>query len=479
MSGRKQVLVALDQAEYRRINDAEMKMRFNPGELPAVWQTIQHRNQQWLQEERRQSDDRARAYEQYLSGLGGEIRQIEQRTLQNIQRHRDELADAVNTMQNGLLEHSQRILQEQSLFNQELAAQSAQNAALLQNALSHRNEEIGARRAAARSWIRDTYNLGKYIVDSYDFRKFAPGRVEELEQKLWQAQDNLANNLPEAAVVVAQECFREFTALRAQLELETSRFSALRNMAGNVLTELREMGNANRRVPAMDLEGKELEIDLDVDVWSGYRLSRWMEMVEAYQRQVEQNAENLDVPALRNLVQVSAPDLKTKFQNIIFQARMAVIHSQLRINIADIVIRALTMQGFDLAEAHYLDDDQSQAYTARVVNPEGAEVVVQVAPVTGTSLKSKLSLENHDSIERTENELKRRAEEIRKTLNAFGLHTGTVEVLANDLPQMEGTPQPEPEPAEPLPSRPTAVEPIKARLVSEAEPRIERTPFIE
>lgn len=479
MSGRKQVLVALNQAEYRRLNDAEMKMRFNPGELPAVVQTIQKQNHQWLQEERRQSETRAQAYEQYLASLGGEIRQIEQRTLHNIQQYRNELLDAVHAVQSGFIESSQRILEEQAVFNQELAAQSAQNAALLQNALAHRNEEIGARRAAARSWIRDAYNLGKHIVDTYDFRKFAPGRVEELEQKLWQAQDNLANNLPEAAVVLAQECFREFTALRARLELETTRFSALRNLAGNILAELHEMGNACRRVPAITLDGKELDIDLDVDVWSGYRLSRWMEMVEAYQRQVEQGGEALDTAALRNLIQVSAPELKSKFQNIIFQARMAVLNSQLRINIADIVIRALTTQGFDLAEAHYLDDDQSQAYTARVVNAEGAEVVIQVEPVTGSGLKSKLSLENHDSVERTQNELKRRAEEIRKTLSAFGLHTGTIEVVKEESPQREDEVRSGDEENEPLTPNLEPVEALKVREPREVERKVVRTPFIE
>lgn len=470
MSGRKQVLVSLDQAEYRRLNDAEMKLRFTSRDVSGILQDLQQHNREWIQQENNNSAARARAYEGYLQGLGIEIQNVEQRTMQTIHQQQQAFAGAFSSLQSGMMEHTQNLLQQQALFSEDLAATTAQNSALLQTLMAQRDEQGGMKRATARSWIRDAYNLGKHIVDTYDFRKFAPGKVEAIEQKLWQAQDNLANNMAEAAVLGAQECFREFSALRTYLEAETARHSALTTMASNVLAELKAMGEANRHVPAMDLEGKELEVDLDIDLWSGNRFSRWMETIEAYQRQVSEAATNLDTLALRTLVQVTAPEMETRLQKIIFQARMAVINSQLRINIADIVLRALKMQGFDLQEAAYEQDDQLQAYQARVTNAEGAEVTVQVAPVAGKYLRTQLSLENHDSVERTQHELKRRAEEIRRTLQQFGLQTGSVEVLPSRESEPEGAYEPQEKP-----------EPVKEVRKATVKPHIEetRTPFVE
>jgi hypothetical protein len=97
-----------------------------------------------------------------------------------------------------------------------------------------------------------------------------------------------------------------------------------------------------------------------------------------------------------------------------------------RINIADLVVQALEQQGFVLQESQYNNNDQRKAFSARVQNLEGSEVIIQVMPVPGDAGKNELQLHSLDKDMRTEHELRQRSLEISRTLNDYGLVVGAM-----------------------------------------------------
>lgn len=121
---------------------------------------------------------------------------------------------------------------------------------------------------------------------------------------------------------------------------------------------------------------------------------------------------------------IDLPGYYQALEEIVMDGRVNALNSQLRINIADLVVRALQEQGFALEGSEYKSADQRSTYGARLTNLEGNEVVVQVAP-TGQNLgANELHLESLDREERTEHELQQRWYEVSRSLASFGLEVG-------------------------------------------------------
>ena len=88
------------------------------------------------------------------------------------------------------------------------------------------------------------------------------------------------------------------------------------------------------------------------------------------------------------------------------------------------MVQALQEQGFSLQASEYESRDMRNAYEARLLNLEGNEVVVQVAP-TGSQLgANELHLQSYDREVRTEHELQRRWYEVSRSLSQYGLEVG-------------------------------------------------------
>jgi hypothetical protein len=110
------------------------------------------------------------------------------------------------------------------------------------------------------------------------------------------------------------------------------------------------------------------------------------------------------------------------------------------VNIADLVVDTLNHQGFALEDATYNKVDMRQAYSAKLRNYEGAEVIVYVVP-TGEGLgENQLHLESLDTARRTEHELHQRWQEISSGLQSVGLDVGRLRVPARQ-PANRAVPQ--------------------------------------
>jgi hypothetical protein len=99
---------------------------------------------------------------------------------------------------------------------------------------------------------------------------------------------------------------------------------------------------------------------------------------------------------------------------------VAALSSQLRLNIADVVVRALFGQGYALEDASYTQTERD-GFFARVVDRTGSEIIVQVDPEGPATPQNHLHLIASDRQPRTVHELRQRSKEIERSLQHTGL----------------------------------------------------------
>jgi len=237
---------------------------------------------------------------------------------------------------------------------------------------------------------------------------------------------NLNQGMPEAALLNAQQTYSHLSELRGELERKQNEWSVLYQASLLTARRFYAMLAGCQRLPALDTDGNELPYEIDVDFWCGRKLSRLAEKTRNVLQQLEKNQAILDADALNQLIQTDFPASQEELDKLIVDARLAALNSQVRINIADLVVQALEQQGFVLQESKYSNNDQRKAFSARVQNLEGSEVVIQVMPVPGDAGRNELQLHSLDKDQRTEHELRQRSSEISRTLNDYGLVVGAL-----------------------------------------------------
>lgn len=105
--------------------------------------------------------------------------------------------------------------------------------------------------------------------------------------------------------------------------------------------------------------------------------------------------------------------MQQELEQIIYDARVAVISSQLRFTIADMVVEKLAEQGFDaLDDETYEGNGMRQGFVAKVRNLGGDEVVIRVVPKADNPAENDLHIHSFDARQRNAEELQQRAREL-------------------------------------------------------------------
>jgi hypothetical protein len=199
--------------------------------------------------------------------------------------------------------------------------------------------------------------------------------------------------------------------------------------AFEAIDHLLDQACASRAIPAVDLDGCPLGYIIDTDYWAGGRLEQLIQRLSEIREQLCQPAETPGSDALYRLMEVELPEYRSSLEVVALDARINALNSQLRINIADLVVCALQEQGFSLEGFTYDQEDMRLGFGARLSNIEGNEVVLHVSP-TGSQLgENELQIQSLDRQHRTEHELRRRWYEINRSLTAFGVAVGQVQQL--------------------------------------------------
>ena len=430
MSGHKRTTITLSQEEYRKLHEAEMRLRFMNEGVKAISEEKRKEIDKQIRTDLEEMQFRQDALIDSLANVNQDITAIEQSTNQALLDQRlstqtdimevidnyqydsnvilNTISDQFQHQLNGLIDHHGRLW---NWFEEETH----------KNALNQ-NQQI----QLAQEWLNAASVIDQFIVENFKLSLINHQALKRYESRLGQAHNNLENNMVEAAVVAAQEAYNGFSELRVELENRQAEYQLLVNRAELMAEKILRLFETNQVVPAIDLEGNILPYNITVDFWSNGQFLGLRGELQDVLSDFLGSEHSVDIDQLRRLMKDYFPFIEEKIADIVFTARMEVINAQLRMNIAEIVVQALSGQGYSLDTSCFLSGDERTAYQANLVNLEGSQVIVKVDPVKEEMVSNELHLFTSDAQEKTSHERKQIALEIRHALQDSGLDVGTI-----------------------------------------------------
>jgi hypothetical protein len=320
------------------------------------------------------------------------------------------------------LEAANQTAQLQQLQRAQQRTQRAQQRTQRAQQRSQREQQRSASHSRLAAQALQAAGVVLEALAQADLLPEAQAEIEEHSLSLQMAQDNLADGMYEAALAGAQRAYIKLSGLRRRHEAAAARREALRQAALERLELLQEKTRRQAQTPAIGLDGEILDLAIDVEWWSGGRLSALNSRLAGLKQQIAGAALwEAELLAVHNQ---SLPMLEEELEAILYHARREVLASQLRYNIAACVVDALREQGFEVQAGGYQERDMRGGYRAVVQHLDGSEVMLQVSGETGEVGRSQLDLYSLDRGMRTAHELRQRVKEMAASLRARGLEVG-------------------------------------------------------
>jgi len=422
MSGFKRAMVTISEEEYRKLHNLDIEKRFKVSK--PVEDNHDKSQVIALEKQLRDLQNRQVDYEIIIKNLGKEINSYEVETERAMIAEKagfyEILADQVddiwqnNTRLETLVENFQlQVIQDNVIRDRHMMAVNEQISNLYAQQ-DNKNEVV-------LSWLQSAGELADFISKQYDHYRFLPGEMDRVYRQFDLIQDNLAQGMAETALGQAQKLYQDLLEHRLKLEQQTLEWQTLFQVTTRVARNLYELVKNNSSCPALDMDGRELPVSLQLNYWSNGRFNTLLQNIKNTILNMQTEIGSITSRQMESILQNDLPRFREEFDEIIYQSRFAAINSQLRINIADIALQALTTQGYAEEEFGYVADDRRNEFFLRVKNIEGSEITIWVNPIDERQNSSDLVVESHDSAFKTERELRLRANEITKSLQIFGL----------------------------------------------------------
>lgn len=415
MSGESVKLVKVEDVAVRSLKERKVRVSAPVNQCNEQVETARRQAQQEFQNRLAAMQARSAQQAQQSNSLKTQLGAIEKNAQQRIQQQQQQLQNAVqrspvrqsapaptvaaqpanfaqqrqayNQGASSAQAGYTRLLQEQQQqFNQLIAqerSQRSQDQQQLQQQLGSIAQEQERKQQLAANFIADVQILLQQIDRGYAHQQAAPDRLASLHRQIELAQSNLQTGMSEAAIASAQQAYLNLTDLRLQLEQQEQAAVLLHAATLEQIRSLMAEAKLAHQCEVDVGEGADKEtVAIDTDHWTNGRLSQYEQQLEQLESQLAQALDKLDQAQLQQIsqqVQALAPTL----EQIIDQAQLAVFSSQMRAEIADSIVDALSSLGYSLTspdDAIYEGEDQRQPYVVKVHNLAGDEVVAVIRP---------------------------------------------------------------------------------------------------
>lgn len=305
-------------------------------------------------------------------------------------------------------ERGQRILQQQ-----------------LDQVIGDIEQERQRKEQLAQDLLSDVEAVWQGIERDYQHERFAPGRLAKLRQELDLAQSNIQSSVSQAAIATAQRTYLALADLRLELEQKEQEWQLLYQSALTNAGILLKQVEANRQCE-VKFEGYEAEdFQVDVNYWSQGNLSQYEQELRQLESQLKDGESTLTSEEVKGIgEQIVA--LEPRLEEIIEQAKGAILGAQMRAEIADRVLEALTSQGYNLVnpeqDTGYEGNDQRASYMIKVKNIAGDEVVTVISPQQESGVNS-ISINTFSTMFVDENATQQNAQAVVEALEQEGIRS--------------------------------------------------------
>jgi hypothetical protein len=441
MSGRKYTTVTISESEYHRLREQARQLSRLQENLPELRDAL-YGIQRVISSNIQRMEERQREFQRALNQVHETIREIETETARRLEEQQKRMREAIGDLRREV----KSLLKEQE---EQLRKEIAETRKHLQTQIDALLTKEKQKSELALEWIKSAQILRDFIVNNYPrHNKFRPGALEKLERDLQLAQQNFQQGITEAAIASAQSAYLGLSDLRLELEQLETQWQLLQSSALRSTEEILAIARANRQCKAIDINGNELDITIEVDYWTEGKLNKLIQEVEQLQEKIKSEEPIMSIADLKEIVENTAPFLRNQLEEIIWEARLKVLGSQLRINIADIALQALETQNYHLVDATYEEQDQRGKYVVKVRGPQNSEVVIVISPKEGQYLENDLEIHSFDSEQWSEETLQNRANELSNALSSHGLQAPKPKQIAQypdpNLRDIERIKQPKP-----------------------------------
>lgn len=422
MSGEKRRYVRVEERELRRLRQQESRLRSVQRDLPERLNTVREEARQEFQRRIAPLEERDRQQEKTIQKLTSGLKILEKDTQRRLQQQRQEWKTAVQdaeVLQQQLLqkatfslesamrqgfeqqrreylqitaeqrrEYIRLIAQQDKKFTQLIAEerQARERGEQLleqqiEGVVENIEQETERKAKLAKELLSDVDTIWEQIDRDYQHQRDAPGRLTDLRRGLEIAQSNIQTGVTEAAIASAQQTYLQLADLRLELEQKEQEWLLLYNAAWEDLKSLIAEVQANREC---EVEvGQEDKFRLEVDYWVNGRLSQYEQQLSQLESQLESDEATLTIEQLKEFGE-KITALQPTLGEIVEQAKLAILSSQMRVEIADRVVEALDRVGYTLvnpeSDAIYEGNDQRNDYAVRVKNLAGDEIVTVISP---------------------------------------------------------------------------------------------------
>ncbi|MCG5060018.1 MAG: hypothetical protein KA714_19065 [Limnoraphis sp. WC205] len=478
MSGEKRRYIQVEDRELRRLREQDSRLRSLQQDLPERLNTVRDQARREFQQRLAPLEQRTQRQQQEISGLRTGIKDLEMETNRRLQNQRQEFQQSIRESEYrqqqqlqqevGRLESSMRegftqqrreylgLLNNQrqeylNLFQQQdqkfthLIAEERQarqqGQQILQQQINQVVDNLETERQRkqqlAVDYFADVEQVWKQVDRDYQHQRFAPGKLADLRRDLDIANGNIQAKpgLFESAIATSQQTYLKLADLRLELEQKEREWELYYQAA---LTDLRSLIaeiQANRKCEIEVGEGNEAErFQVEVDYWTKGRLSEYESQLSQLETQLLEGESTLTTEELKAIGE-QITQQQPILGEILEQAKLSILGSQMRAEIADQVVETLTGLGYTLVDDTYEGEDERNAYVVKVKNIAGDEVVTVVSPESEFGANS-ISINSFSDTLIDEQATRQNAEAIFKLLNDAGVQ-GVGEVECNEQPKAE------------------------------------------
>lgn len=377
MSGEKRQYVRVEDRELRRLREQDSRLRSLQQDLPERLQAVREQARREFQQRLAPLEERARRQERETQRLKTGLRDLERETTKQLQQQRQEYLQIAREQRQ---EYTQLIASERQARVQGQQVLQQQ----IDRLISDIQQDERRKAQLAQDLLSDLEEIWSSIDINYQHQRFAPGRLTALRRELELARNNIQGGVPESAIAISQRTYLDLVDLRLELEEKEQEWLLFYNAAAEDLRCLIAEVQANRECELEMGQGDEAEtFRLEVDYWVNGSLTEYEQQLSQLESQLKAGEQTLSTSQLQELG-AEITSLQPKLGEIVEQAKLAILGSQLRAEIADRVAEVLYSLGYDLVNPEsnsiYEGDDQRNAYVVKVKNIAGDEVVTVISP---------------------------------------------------------------------------------------------------
>ncbi len=429
MSGEKDTIVNLRQSEYnrmmrscRRMDNVESNIRSNVNQMAG-------RLQRDFESRMKSVNQRHDKLERGISRMSKEMRQMEAQTHQRLREQARQFQKGLEGVNQRLdsqrREYTRMIQDQEKRFSQALAQQRQELESRIQAVHDAMIQKEMNEKEQASQWINDTQTFLETIANEYRHEKFKPGALEKIRAELALAQGNFQNANYQAATATTQQTYIRASELRMELEQLEMEWEAYLEAARQSAAEVLAACDAQTVCQfTFETDAGAQAVDGQVDYWTSGGLSDLRNRAEAEINRL-QAPDDLSLDDLKQSI-AQSEQWRQESLELAEQAKAALIASQLRNNIGQIIEDALTDQGWEIEDAAYEGEDFRGAVHVKLKHLSGDEIVTIVTPETGPdqTISNKLNVSFFDRNTNDEEFRLTRLRAINEVLKEEGLEVG-------------------------------------------------------